>query len=69
MPLAQVIAWAAPARAASAASNSATGRPQDEAAVLQHPRDRGVDIGLEAPVLCVQVDEGDGVAAGIVIGG
>ena len=43
-------------------------RAQDETAVLEHPRDGGVDIGLEAPVLRIQVDEGDGVAAGVVIG-
>ena len=39
-------------------------RPHDVAAVLQHMREGGVDLPLEAPVLCAQVDEGDGVAIG-----
>ena len=39
-------------------------RAEDEAAVLEHPRERGVDVRLEPPVLRAQVDEGDGVVIG-----
>ena len=69
MPLAQVTAWATPARVAECSLQFLHRRAQNETAVLEHPRDGGVDVGLEAPVLRIQVDEGDGVAAGVVIGG
>ena len=70
VPLAQVTAWRAPQNAASSASNVAHLRAQDELAMIEHARDRGIDRAAKAAALRGDVDERNRWAAraGLFIG-